>query len=246
MEFTLEICVDSVESAVAAREAGAGRLELCCALSDGGLTPGWGLLKSVLSNVDIPVNVLIRPRGSDFLYTDNEFEIMKKDIEMCGESGAAGVVFGILNADSSVDTERTTMLVNFASPMTVTFHRTFDLCPDPFRALEDIISTGACRLLTSGQKPLAAEGAKLLKKLLLQSKGRIIIMPRGGLSDKNIAEIARLTGASEFHLSAGRTEESGMVYGNIEMLKIISGSSYPLKRADRNMIISIIEKLKMV
>lgn len=246
MDFKLEICVDSVESAIIAQEAGADRLELCCALTEGGLTPGYGLIKSVLSNTDIPVHVLIRPRGHDFLYTDNEFEVIRKDMELCGESGAHGVVIGLLNADGTIDIERTSLLADFARPMSVTFHRAFDVCSDPFRALEDIISTGADRLLTSGQKPTALEGASLIKSLVKKASGRLIVMPGGGINEGNAEEIAIITGAKEFHLSAGKTTESAMNFRNENIIKVITGSGYSGKTVSREIIAAIKEKLKKI
>jgi len=246
MDFRLEICVDSVESAIIAQESGADRIELCCALTEGGLTPGYGLIKSVMCNTSIPVNVLIRPRGADFLYTDKEIDIMRKDIEMCGELGINGVVLGLLNADGSVDVERSAMLAEFARPMSVTFHRAFDVCADPLKALNDIINTGAERLLTSGQKPTAMEGAVLIKELIEKAAGKIIVMPGGGINENNIEEIAKVTGATEFHLSAGKTTESRMKFRNEEILKTITGSGYSRKIASRNIISTIIEKLKKI
>ncbi|HOK27327.1 MAG TPA: copper homeostasis protein CutC [Bacteroidales bacterium] len=246
MDFKLEICVDSVESAVIAQEAGADRLEICCALAEGGLTPGYGLIRSVIDNSSIPVHVLIRPRGGDFLYTDNEFEIMRKDIEICGECGVHGVVFGLLDADGSIDVERSALLVEFAKPMSVTFHRAFDVCSDPLQALKDIIDAGADRLLTSGQKSTAYEGAGLIRKLLERAAEKIIIMPGGGINESNIEEIAKITGAKEFHLSARILTESGMKFRNEEILKTISGGGYSRKIASRDMILAVAGLLKKI
>ena len=165
MSFLVEICVDSLESATIAEAAGAGRIELCSALSEGGLTPSAGLVEAVRNNISIEVFVIIRPRGGDFLYSDHDFSVMRRDIERAGEAGADGIVTGLLNRDGTVDVERTAVLVEYATPMKVTFHRAFDLCREPKRALEDIISAGAARLLTSGQARTAIEGAQLIKEL---------------------------------------------------------------------------------
>ena len=246
MDFKLEICVDSVESAIIAQESGADRIELCCALAEGGLTPGYGLIKSVLYNTSIPVNVLIRPRGADFLYTDKEFDIMPKDIEMCGELGVNGVVVGLLNADGSVDVNRSTKLVELARPMSVTFHRAFDVCMDPLKALKDIINTGAERLLTSGQKPTAIDGSRLIKELVNLAAGKIIIMPGGGINESNIEEIAKITGATEFHMSASKITDSEMIFRNEKILKSIARCGYSRKTASRDIISAVIEKLKNI
>ena len=176
MKFKLEICVDSLESAIVAQTAGADRVELCNNLIEGGTTPGYGTIISVRNNLTIGMNVIIRPRGSDFLYTDPEFDIMRRDIEACGEAGADGIVIGILRNDGNIDIERTSRLIEFARPMEVTFHRAFDMCLDPVKGLEDIILTGAERVLTSGQMNSAFEGADIIRNLVKQADNRIIIM----------------------------------------------------------------------
>jgi copper homeostasis protein len=237
----LEICVDSVESAVNAESAGAGRIELCSALSEGGITPSGGLIESVRSNTDIRVHVLIRPRGGDFLYTDSEFSVMRRDIDMAGEKGAQGIVTGILNSDGTVDLERTALLAEYAAPMTLTFHRAFDLCRDADNALEDIIATGASRLLTSGQARIAIEGAQLIKKLVTSAGNRIMIMPGGGIDEYNIALLAGITGAREYHLTARRQAESAMTFRRkgVYMGDSRLASEYVLKSADPDRIRTI-------
>jgi copper homeostasis protein len=212
MKFKLEICVDSVQSAIDAQAAGASRVELCDNLFEGGTTPGYGTILVARKNLEIGLNVLIRPRAGDFLYTDLEFDIMRRDIEMCGECGANGVVIGILRSDGTIDHDRTAELVKLAHPMSVTFHRAFDMCIDPEKALEDIIASGAERLLTSGQKNSAEDGSKLLSDLVSQAGKRLIIMPGGGINESNIANIARVTVAAEFHLSARKIIESDMAF----------------------------------
>jgi copper homeostasis protein len=212
MKFKLEICVDSVQSAIDAQAAGASRVELCADLAEGGTTPGFGTIKSARENVDIGLNVLIRPRAGDFLYTDLEFDIMNKDLDICRECGADGIVIGLLRADGKIDLERTARLVEMAHPMSVTFHRAFDMCSDPEQGLEDVIAAGAHRLLTSGQKNLAVDGMDLLKELVSRAGQRIIIMPGSGINEINIAEIAKKTGAGEFHLSARKVRESLMTF----------------------------------
>lgn len=183
MAFTLEICVDSVESAINAQIAGADRVELCGNLNEGGTTPGYGTIVSARNNLDIGLHVIIRPRGGDFLYSDLEYDIMRRDVEACGECGVDGIVTGILNAGGTIDVERTARLVEFAAPMPVTFHRAFDMCADPIRGIEDVIATGAARLLSSGQKDKATDGVELLRQLVIIAGDRLTVMP-GGASTK--------------------------------------------------------------
>ena len=223
MNYKLEICVDSIESALNAQLAGADRIELCDNLIEGGTTPSYGTIISARSNLNIMLHVIIRPRGGDFLYTDTEYDVMRRDIEVCGESGADGIVTGILTADGKIDIDRTASLVEFARPMSVTFHRAFDMCADLVKGLESIIQSGADRLLTSGQKKTAIEGSDLINKLIKQAQGRIIIMPGSGIDDHNIASIAKATGASEYHLTGRKTIQSRMEFRKKE----ITMSGYP-------------------
>jgi copper homeostasis protein len=248
MEFRLEVCVDSIESAKTASEAGADRIELCSALSEGGITPSQGMILSVRENFAAALHVLIRPRGGDFFYNDAEMEIMKSDIAFCKEAGVDGVVFGILLSDGNIDTQRTASLVQLARPMSVTFHRAFDLCRDPEKGLEDIIATGASRLLTSGQKRSTEEGAGLIGILVQKAGKRIIIMPGGGISVANIEDLARKTGATEFHLSASKSTDSKMIWRRegISMGCNYVEGEYSRKVADRQKIKDIINILKMI
>jgi copper homeostasis protein len=248
MEFKLEICVDNIESAIAVQNAGAHRIELCSNLAEGGTTPGYGTITSARNNLNIGLNVMIRPRGGDFLYTDIEYDVMRRDIEICGESGVDGVVLGILRAGGDIDLERTARLIEFAQPMSTTFHRAFDMCNDPLRGLEDIIAAGAARLLTSGHMNKAQDGAELIGKLIKASAGRIIIMPGSGINDSNIGEIARMTGAREFHLTARKIIESEMIYRkqNISMGGLLSIPEFARKAADPELIRSIINVLNLI
>jgi copper homeostasis protein len=248
MDFRLEICVDSIESAINAQVAGAHRIELCDNLPEGGTTPSFGMIASVRANLSIGLQVIIRPRGGDFLYSDTEFDIMRRDIEMCGEAGVDGVVIGILRNDGSVDTERTSKLVELAQPMPVTFHRAFDLCSDPYRGLQEIIETGASRLLTSGQKNIVPEGAALIKQLVRQAGNSIIVMPGSGLDESNIEEMARQTGAVEFHLTGRKTIESSMIFRRegIRMGGTSGMTEYSRNVADPEKIKNIVKILKMI
>src|SRR5580693_10234821 len=193
----LEICVDSVESAVAAELGGAQRVELCSALSEGGLTPSLGLIRAVRSRVGIGVYVMIRPRGGDFLYSDEEFSIMREDVAYAAEAGANGAVFGLLTADGNVDGERTAELVEAAqsASMEVTFHRAIDMARDLESSLEDVVRTGAHRVLTSGGAQTAVLGSERVRGLMQAAKNRIGIMVCGNVRSENVQQIAQATGA---------------------------------------------------
>ena len=212
MDFKLEICVDSIESALNAQTAGAHRVELCNNLSEGGTTPSLGTISSARNNLSIGLHVLIRPRGGDFLYSDVEYDIMRRDIDACGEIGVDGIVLGILEKNGDIDIERTAKLIESARPMLVTFHRAFDLCSDPKKGIEAVIDTGADRILTSGQKNQAAEGIELINQLIRKARKRIIIMPGSGINESNIEFIVKETGAKEFHLTGRKVIESEMIF----------------------------------
>jgi len=217
MNFKLEICVDNVDSAIEAQVAGADRIELCNNLIEGGTTPGFGTIASARNNLTIGLNVIIRPRGGDFLYTDLEYDTMRREIDLCGETGVDGIVLGILRSDGAIDLERTAKLIEIAQPMSATFHRAFDMCSDPIKGLDNVIASGADRLLTSGHKNRALDGADLINQLVNRAGSRIIIMPGSGINPANIASIATKTGAKEFHLSAGRLIDSEMNFRREEI-----------------------------
>jgi copper homeostasis protein len=248
MQFKLEICADSILSAINAREAGAHRIELCDNLCEGGTTPGPGKILSARSNLDIDINVLVRPRPSDFLYSDAEYDMMRRDIEFCGESGINGIVIGLLLKDGNIDIDRTARLSEIARPMSVTFHRAFDMCKDKFKGLEDVISAGADRLLTSGGKNKAIEGLDMLNKLVNKAGKRIVIMPGSGIDAQNIARIASESGAEEFHLTGRKTINSEMIYRNegISMGSYQGSDEFSMKVADKDLIMNIIHILKMI
>jgi copper homeostasis protein len=206
----LEIAANSVASALAAQEGGAGRVELCTALELGGLTPSHAQIALTRDCLRIPLYVLIRPRAGDFLYGELECETMQRDIETCAALGCDGVVLGVLDADGDVDVARCRALVAAAGTLGVTFHRAFDLSRDSTRALEDIVALGCERVLTSGAQASALEGAALIRNLVTQSNGRLVVMPGAGVTARNIAELAAATGAHEFHASAKRQLPSGM------------------------------------
>jgi len=208
----LEACVNSALSALEAERGGADRVELCENMADGGTTPSAGTIKMAKKLLKIPVFVMIRPRGADFLYSEEEFEIMKADVQMAKELGADGVVFGILKPGGTLDTERMEALVNLARPMGITCHRAFDMTRDPFEALETLIILGIDRVLTSGQTDSALTGAPFIRKWIQWVEGRIIIMPGHGIKTHNLEEAVKLTGAREFHMFLTRKERSKMEY----------------------------------
>jgi copper homeostasis protein len=212
-KILLEICVFNTATAIAAEEAGADRLELCENYANGGTTPSYGYLKTIREKISIPVFPMIRPRGGDYYHSTDEIDIIRKDILLCKELGFEGVVFGLLNIDGSINKEDTARLVEAAYPMDVTFHRAFDRCKDPLKALEDIIDCGCTRILTSGQEPKVTDGLALVKQLVDLSDDRIIIMPGSGLNSMNLTEILK-TGVSEVHTSARTIIHSQTLYRN--------------------------------
>ncbi len=195
----IEACVDSVESALAAEGGGASRVELCDNLLEGGTTPGAGAIAAAREQLHIPLHVMIRPRGGDFCYSDAEFDAMERDIAMVKESGADGIVIGVLRPDGTVDVERTRALVALARPLSVTFHRAFDMTRDAFEALESLIDLGVDRILTSGQAPSVTEGLDTITELVKRADSRIVIMACGGVNERNIAQVVRQTHVSELH-----------------------------------------------
>jgi len=225
MNILLEVCANSVQSAIAAQEGGANRIELCDNLHEGGTTPSYGQIKATLKHLTIPVHVLLRPRTGDFLYTDHEFEVIKADLEICAQLGCHAVVTGILNADGTIDKPRCAELVKMAKQagLKTTFHRAFDLCADMFQALEEIIELGFDCILTSGGKTTAIEGASKIAQLIQRAADRISIMPGGGVSEYNVADMVHFTGATQIHSSARVRRKSGMIYHNDH---IIVGSSF--------------------
>jgi copper homeostasis protein len=210
----VEACVDSVESAVAAEKGGADRVELCCALLEGGLTPSAGAIELARKRLRIGLQVMIRPRGGDFLYTEAEYDVMRRDVDTARELGADGVVIGLLTPSGELDVERTRELVERARPLSVTFHRAFDMTRDPFAALDALASLGIDRVLTSGQEESALEGLELLEELVARAGDRIVVLVCGNLTEKNIARVARETGAKELHVTGFADVESGMRFRN--------------------------------
>ncbi len=210
----IEVCVDSVASALAAEAGGADRLELCQDLCEGGLTPSAGLLAVVRERVKLPVAVMIRPRGADFCYSAAEFEVMRRDLQFAKQAGANMIVLGLLTPDGSVDVARTKELIALARPLPVTFHRAFDMGRDAKSALEELIGLGVERVLTSGLERNVIAGLDTIVALMKQARGRITIVPGGGISEQNLPQILAATSAKEFHVSASTPQESAMTFRN--------------------------------
>ena len=202
-QVVLEICLESIDRAVAAERGGAHRVELCSDLPSGGITPSAGLIEAARNHLRIPIHVLIRPRAGDFLYSGREFEVMERDIRMAKKMGVDGIVLGILDENSRIDIARTGKLVDLARPLPVTFHRAFDLCQDRDAGLEAVIQTGAARLLTSAGHARATDGIAAIAHLVRTAGDRLVVMPGGGVNVDNFQLILRETGAREIHGSLG-------------------------------------------
>lgn len=215
--YILECCIESVESAISAKIGGASRLELCSGLSGGGITPNINLYKQVGKFCNLPIHVLIRPRFGDFYYTDHEREIIKADVRTFVQEGASGVVIGALNTDGTLDMPFLRELMDLSEGCFVTLHRAFDLCVDPFEALEQAICLGMKAILTSGQQSNAIEGAQLIAQLHKAAAGRINIMAGSGVNSKNVRELAKMTGINSYHLSAKVPVESAMTFRRFEL-----------------------------
>ena len=214
----LEVCVGSVQSALAAQQGGASRIELCSALEIGGITPSAGLMEAARAVEGLKMHVLIRPRGGDFLYDKAEVDSMVHDIQLAKRYGADGIVIGALHADGSIDLDACRRMIDVAEGMQITFHRAFDMCCNPLKALEEIKNLGCHRLLTSGCASTALEGLPLLKQLQALQTG-VILMPGCGVKSSNVAEIVRECGATEVHASARKSFASLMTY-RLESVKM--------------------------
>ena len=212
MKYLIEIATSDFLTTKSAVEGGADRIELCANLAEGGTTPSYAHIKKCREAFDIALFPIIRPRGGDFLYTKDEFEIMKNDIKLCKELGCEGLVIGLLNMDGTIDMTRTSELIELAYPLEVTFHRAFDRCKDPFAALEELIEIGCHRILTSGQKPTVSEGVDLIAELNKKADDRIIILPGSGVRKDNIKMLAEKTGCIEFHSSLRGKAKSPMQF----------------------------------
>ncbi len=245
MKNKLEICCYSIESAIISEKAGAHRIELCDNYLEGGTTPSYAAIKQAVDLLSIPVNVIIRPRGGDFLYSDIEYKVIKNDVFVTKELNANGVVVGFLNEDGSIDEPKIKEIVELAKPMEVTFHRAFDMCKDPIIALNQLIAAGVKRILTSGQKDKAIDGIGLLTKLVKKAGNAIIIMPGSGVNETNITELIEKTKATEYHSSAKSFVKSGMKYfhSNINMVSSKSTDEFSKIIVDAQKVKALLEKM---
>ncbi|AYQ35379.1 copper homeostasis protein CutC [Runella sp. SP2] len=238
----VEVCAFSIESCLNAQQAGATRIELCGGLYEGGTTPSYGLIKRAREVTTLQLYVMIRPRGGDFCYDDEEFLVMKQDIELAKELGADGVVFGLLLPTGEVDEVRTAELVALAKPLQVTFHRAFDVAKNPFEALEAVIRTGAVRILTSGQENSALDGAELLTQLAKKAAGRIDLMAGSGVNVMNAVQLAQ-TGVQALHLTGKAARKGQMIYQKegVSMASVLPTDEYEIIYSDALKIRSVVE-----
>ena len=213
----LEMCIDSVESAIASAEGGADRIEFCANLLEGGTTPSLGAIRETKRRAKIDLSVMVRPRGGDFCHTKEEFAVMQEDVRIFKEEGVDCVAFGLLNPDGTIDADRTRQLIELANPLPVTFHRAFDMARDPIEALNTLIELGVHRILTSGQEPSVFEGTELIRQLIERAGDRIIIMPGCGITLKNVDRVIAETGAKEIHVAAPAPQASLMTHRNDEV-----------------------------
>ncbi|MBO6001076.1 MAG: copper homeostasis protein CutC [Spirochaetales bacterium] len=245
MRPLIEICLEDVQSVLSAQEGGADRVELCSDLFEGGLTPSLGTVITAKKLAQIPINCMIRPRGGDFCYSDLEFQAMKEDILAFKQAGVNGIVFGILTPEGDVDMERSREVIKLARPLSVTFHRAFDMTRDPYKALEDLIELGVDRVLTSGQEASVPEGADLLADLVKKADGRIIVMPGCGISERNFPKIHAKINASEYHVHLPAEERSLMKFhpGHIYMGGLLRQSEFTVTHTDAARVQARVEKL---
>ena len=217
----IEICCGSIQSAANAKAGGAVRIELCQGLTEGGTTPSPATIDYAVKELGLIVFVLVRPRGGDFCYNELEIRTMEEDVAYCKMAGAAGIVVGFLHPDGSIDTELTRRFVELSAPLPVTFHRAFDECAEPLKALEQIIDCGCKRILTSGCKPTAMEGADMLQQLVKKADGRITILAGSGVTPENVLELKQKTSAPEIHGSCKRMREDGAFETDVDAVKLL-------------------------
>ena len=240
----IEVCAFSLESCLTAEKGGANRIELCGSMYEGGTTPSAGLIQIAKQRVSIEIHAMIRPRGGDFCYSDDEISVIQADIRIAKELGCEGIVLGILQPDGQVNITQTKALVALAKPMQVTFHRAIDLTPDYSKALEDIIETGCDRILTSGQRNTAIEGIENIKSLVEQANGRIEIMAGSGVNADNAHTLLH-TGVNALHLTGKSVRDSEMVYRKegIAMGGLSEVPEYEIVYSDAEKIRAVVECL---
>ena len=241
MSLLFEVCAFNIQSCIIAEKAGAKRVELCDNPMEGGTTPSFGAIKQTREKVSIDLYPIIRPRAGHYNYDENEWEIIKKDILLCKELGCDGISIGVQQADGEIDIQRMKKIVEWAYPMGVTCNRVFDGVPDPFKSMQELIEAGCERILTSGQKPSAPEGADLIAKLIKEAEDRIIIMPGAGVKSSNIAQLISDTGAREYHGSARKKVVEGVSYQNAAVLD--TGFVYIADEEEVEKIVAILHSL---
>ena len=246
MSIFLEICCGSIDDALQAQAGGAQRVELCSALFLGGLTPSIGTMQYARQQLAIPVMAMVRPRGGGFCYTDAEFATMERDAEALLASGADGIVFGVLKEDGNVDLKRTRRLREIAGDKQAVFHRAFDVTPDPLRAVDELVSLGITRILTSGQQDTVPEGADLIRRLIEYAGDRIEILPGGGIKPYNLGDVIARTGCKQVHLTAFKTVADRSTLGHPHVT--FGGALYPMEdrflMTDAELVRQIAEKLR--
>ena len=245
MRPLIEICLEDVKSVLAAQEGGADRVELCSDLFEGGLTPSIGTVLTAKKLARIPINCMIRPRGGDFCYSDLEFQTMLEDVQAFKKAGVNGIVFGILTPEGDVDMERSRRIIELTRPLSVTFHRAFDMTRDPYKALEDLIELGVDRVLTSGQEASVPEGADLLADLVKKAGSRIIVMPGCGISERNFPKVHAKINAKEYHVHLPAEERSLMKFHptHIYMGGLLRQSEFTVTHTDSSRVRDIIGML---
>lgn len=245
MRPLIEICLEGAESVIEAEKGGADRVELCSDLFEGGLSPSLSTLRVAKRHTSIAISTMVRPRGGDFCYSDIEFEVMKDEVKAFKENGASCIVFGILLPNGEIDKERVKILRDLAYPLPVTFHRAFDMTPDPFKALDTLIELGIDRVLTSGQEATVVEGLDLLKELIEYSKDRITIMPGCGISERNFEKVKKVLGAKEYHIFLSEERESKMTFhpSHIYMGGLLRQSEFTLSSTSKSRVETIIKSL---
>lgn len=238
---SVEVCANSVQSAIEAQKGGAVRVELCGNLFDGGTTPAASQIELTRNKIDIQLNVIIRPRGGDFLYDEIDFVTMKKDIELCGRLGCDGVVIGMLDRDGNVDMVKNAELIKIARrhSMSVTFHRAFDRTNDLFKALSDVIDLECDRILTSGGYASAFKGKDIIKQLVEMADNRVIIMAGAGVKEENVEELVKYTGVKEVHGTFQSLVDGGMIYHNPNFT---DKAEYSYLLSDQNRVADIVKK----
>lgn len=240
----IEICLNGIESAIAAQAGGANRVELCDNLMEGGTSPSLGMVEAVQDAIDIGIMAMVRPRGGDFLYSENEFEVMRRNVKLMQRANVTGVVFGMLNPNGTIDIERTRELIDLAGPLQVTFHRAFDMTRDPFEALDALLACGVHRILTSGQAPTALEGLDLITQLQKRAGDGCIILPAVNITAENARHIAKTAGLKELHIGSNveTMRPSGMQHENssVSMGDDSTLPEYAMPQTDSSLVAEIV------